>query len=213
MNKHADIRKIYFGNLFPSEPQYNSNEFHGLALDPRFDKDIEHNLNSRLPFADNSIEKIQSQDVIEHIPYDNNVNILDDVYRCLKPGGIFRLSAPDYGSPILKMRSVYDCNGNILADLGMGAAVSSSCNSMVLVKQPTNGDGHIWFPTYEKIIELILLSNIRMCKNILFHHYWKSDGTFIMNTFEDLEMPVSRAPPKDNRASGKPISLIADFIK
>lgn len=213
MNKYVDIKKIYFGNLFPSEPQYKSNEFYGLALYPKFEKDIEHNLNSRLPFDDNSLEKIQSQDVIEHIPYDNNIAILNDVYRALKPGGIFRLSAPDYGSPLLKMRSVYDCDGNILADLSMGATVSSSCNSMVLIKQPMNGDGHIWYPTYEKILALILASEIRMCRSIAFHHYWKSDGTFTANTFNDLEMPVLRAPPIDNRADGKPISIIMDFTK
>lgn len=213
MNEYANIKNIYFGNLFPGEPQYKSNEFYGLALHPKFEKDIEHNLNSRLPFDDNSLEKIQSQDVIEHIPYDNNVAILDDVFRALIPGGIFRLSAPDYGSPLLKMRSVYDCNGNILADLSMGATVSSSYNSMVLIKQPMNDDGHIWYPTYEKVIALILLSQIRMCRSIVFHHYWKSDSTFITNIFDDLGMPVLRAPPKDNRADGKPISLIVDFIK
>jgi SAM-dependent methyltransferase len=213
MNRYLDIKNIYFGNLFPSEPQYKSNEFYGLALHPKFDKDIAHNLNNRLPFDDNTIEKIQSQDVIEHIPYDNNISILDDVYRSLKPGGIFRLSAPDYGSPLLRMRSVYDCNGNILADLSMGATVSSFCNSIVLIKQPFNGDGHIWHPNYEKIITLILASSIRLCRYIYFHHFWKSDGTFTANTFDDLGMPVLRAPPKDNRADGKPISLIVDFIK
>ncbi|WP_159074814.1 methyltransferase domain-containing protein [Polynucleobacter difficilis] len=213
MNKNENIKKIYFGNLFPSEPQYQSNEFYGLALHPKFEKDIQHNLNSRLPFEDNSLEKIQSQDVIEHIPYDNNIAILDDVYRALKPGGIFRLSAPDYCCPLLKMRSVYDCYGNLLADLGMGASVSSSCNSIVLITQPMNGDGHIWYPTHEKLLALILTSKIRMCQSIVFHHYWRSDGTFTANSFDDLGMPVLRAPPHDSRANGKPISIIVDFIK
>ena len=38
-----------------------------------------------------------------------------------KPGGIFRLSVPDYRSPVQKRRSVYDWRGRVTGDLLMGA--------------------------------------------------------------------------------------------
>jgi SAM-dependent methyltransferase len=89
---------IYFGNLFPNEPQYKSGLFYGLAMFPEFDRDILHDAKSPMPFSDGSIRGFQSQDVFEHIPYDKVTAILDDIFRCLRNGGIFRLSVPDYHS-------------------------------------------------------------------------------------------------------------------
>lgn len=213
MESYKNIKKIYFGNLFPNEPQFKSTEFYGLALHPKFEKDLTHNLNKDLPFADNSIEMIQSQDVIEHIPYENNIKILNEVYRCLVKGGFFRLSCPDYNSPLMKQRSIYDCNGKIITDPAMGSSIVSNCNSIPILKQPFDGSTHLWFPTYEKICELILLSDIRLSSKINFYHFWRTDGTFRNDRFDDLGMPISRCPPNDMRANGKPISIIIDFIK
>ena len=73
-----------------------------------------------LPYADNSIAKIQAQDVLEHLPFDKVPFVLDEIYRVLKPGGIFRLSVPDYRSPVHKRRSVYDWRGRVTGDLSDG---------------------------------------------------------------------------------------------
>ncbi len=49
-----------------------------------------------LPFADNSFDCVVSQEVIEHLPYDEV--IFEDMRRVLKPGGIVILGTPDYDS-------------------------------------------------------------------------------------------------------------------
>ena len=49
-----------------------------------------------LPFADNSFDCVVSQEVIEHLPYDES--IFEDMRRVLKPGGIVILGTPDYAT-------------------------------------------------------------------------------------------------------------------
>ena len=49
-----------------------------------------------LPFADNSFDCVVSQEVIEHLPYDEG--IFEDMRRVLKPGGIVILGTPDYAT-------------------------------------------------------------------------------------------------------------------
>lgn len=205
---------IYFGNLYPHEPQFQSGLFYGLALTPRFERDIAHDARKNMPFADGSVKGFQSQDVFEHIPYQKIPAIMDDIFRCLQKGGIFRLSLPDYNSPLLRRRSVYDADGNILCDLAMGGMVSATLNDGVQAGfAGEEGDSHIWFPTFNTVLPLILTSEIRKCDTIQIHHAWIDKDKWICKPFEQGVMPVSRVPPHDMRADGKPISIVIDFIK
>jgi hypothetical protein len=205
---------IYFGNLFPTEAQYRSGLFHGLALHPRFDRDYRFDAASPLPFADASMRGFQSQDVFEHVAYDRIPGILDDIFRCLMPGGLFRLSLPDYNSPVMKRRSVYDSSGRILCDIAMGGVVGASANTKVTVSFRGNpGDAHLWFPTHHAVLRLIVASQIRLSSAIVFHHAWIDGHDCICNSFDESIMPVMRTPPADMRAGGKPVSIVVDFIK
>ncbi len=204
---------VYFGNLFPNEPQYKSGKFCGLALTPRFDRDIPHDARSPMQFEAGSISGFQSQDVFEHIEFEKIPAILDDIYRCLRPGGLFRLSVPDYRSPLLKERSVYDHKGRVVLDTFMGGSVGPGPDGKLQVRMPTDGRAHLWHPTVETVREAILASDIRKCSTIDFLHYWKSDDEWVAKPIDQSLMPVSRIPPHDMRADGRPISLVVDFIK
>ena len=106
--KISENKYIYFGNLLPNEEQYKSGLFVGLALSKKYDRDIVHDATTKLPFSDNSIIGFQSQDVFEHIEFSKIPAILDEIFRCLRQKGILRLSVPDYNSPLLRNRSIYD---------------------------------------------------------------------------------------------------------
>src|SRR6201999_976897 len=112
---------LYFGSLGPHERQFQVENFVGLALEPKHEREIRHDLTAALPYADHSVAKIQAQDVLEHLPFEKVPFVLDEIYRVLKPGGVFRLSVPDYRSPVQKRRSVYDWRGRVIGDLLMGA--------------------------------------------------------------------------------------------
>lgn len=204
---------VYFGNLFPNEPQYKSGKFVGLALSPKFDRDVLHDARHPMRFEDDSVHGFQSQDVFEHIEYEKLPTILDDIYRCLKPGGLFRMSVPDYQSPLLMARSVYDHEGNILLDLSMGGKLSAAHGGQVDVQLPSDGSAHLWHPTIQSVRALILQSDIRKCDRIEFLHYWETRSEAVVHAFDHTLMPVARVPPHDMRAGGKPISIVVDFIK
>lgn len=205
---------LYFGNLTAGERQYASGRFVGLALVPQHGREIRHDAREKLPVPDNSVEKIQSQDVFEHLPYDELPAILDDIHRALKPGGIFRLSLPDYGSPFLLKRCVFDEQGNILADLRMGGRVAWDRKAKRRkVEFLPDGNAHLWFPTWELVWGLIRRSTIEHCAAVRFHHYFVNRNEYVMLDYPEEEMFVMRAPPHDQRAGGLPISLIVDFVK
>lgn len=205
---------LYYGNLLPDEAQFASGRFVGLAFAPKYPRDIRHDAYDRLALPDDCIRRIQSQDVFEHLEYERIPAIFDDIHRVLAPGGMFRLSLPDYLSAPLRRRSVFDANGQILGDLMMGAKVGyDSASGGVAVRFTTDGDAHVWFPDYQQVARLILRSSIRFCRRIEFHHYHLTASSWVCNPFPDEGMPVMRAPPRDMRANGAPVSLIVDFLK
>jgi ubiquinone/menaquinone biosynthesis C-methylase UbiE len=60
---------------------------------------IQADLMKRLPFRDESFDKIVMSEVAEHLP--NDVRGLKEVYRVLKTGGILCLSVPNANYPFL----------------------------------------------------------------------------------------------------------------
>jgi hypothetical protein len=206
-------RYLYFGNLAPKEQQYKSGLFYGLTPHPEADRDIRHDARDPLPFGDASVIAFQSQDVFEHIEQDCIAFIFDEIFRCLMPGGSFRLSMPDYNSPLLKSRSVYDADGNVLFDAAMGGSVVGNMKGGMEVNFPSDGQAHLWFPTYSLVTALIVKSQIRKSSSIEFHHAWIDAKRFVCNDFDQTIMEVRRCPPNDMGAGGKPVSIVVDFIK
>ena len=204
---------LYFGSLGLHERQYQIPNFIGLALAPAHDRETKHNLTDPLPFADDSIGKIQAQDVLEHIAFEKISSVLDEIYRVLRPGGVFRLSVPDYRSPVLKRRSIYDARGRVIGDLLMGAtSYLDQATGDARVRFSEDGDAHLCFPRYELITHLVLKSEIRKAE-IHFYQGFLDDHTYLCEPVPEEEMFVQRAAPHDRRAGGAPTSIIADFVK
>ena len=204
---------LYYGSLGPHERQYAVPNFLGLALHPAHDREMAHDAVAALPFADGTIAKVQAQDVFEHLPFEKLPFVLDEIYRVLKPGGVFRLSVPDYRSPVLKRRSVYDYRGRVTGDLMMGATpYFDSATGDARMRFSEDGDAHLWFPRYELITHLVLKSDIRKA-GIHFYQGFIDDHSFLCEPVPENEMFVLRAAPHDRRANGAPTSIIADFVK
>ena len=204
---------LYFGSLGLHERQYQIANFIGLALQPAHDREIRHNFTDPLPFGDGSIAKIQAQDVLEHVAFEKFPAILDEIYRVLRPGGAFRLSVPDYRSPVLKRRSIYDARGRVIGDLLMGAtSYLDRATGDARVRFSEDGDAHLWFPRYELITHLVLKSEIRKAE-IHFYQGFIDDHTYLCEPVPENEMFVQRAAPHDRRGGGTPTSIIADFVK
>jgi predicted SAM-dependent methyltransferase len=57
---------------------------------------IAYDLRRGLPMPDNSCDFIYSSHFWEHLDNDDGVRLMQDCYRCLRPGGIFRIVLPDF---------------------------------------------------------------------------------------------------------------------
>ena len=204
---------LYFRSLGQHERQFQIANFIGLALEPAHDREIKHDLSGPLLYPDNSIAKIQAQDVLEHLAFEKVPFVLDEIYRVLKPGGIFRLSVPDYRSPVQKRRSLYDARGRVIGDLMTGASsYFDPATGDAKVRFSQDGEAHLWFPRYEMITHLVLKSEIRKAQ-IHFYQAFIDDHSYLCEPVPENEMFVQRSAPHDRRAGGAPTSIIADFVK
>ena len=206
---------IYHGNLYKNEDQYKMPEFYGLALKRESPRDLLLGRNGKIPISDGIVDAVQSQDVLEHVDPAFVVDTLNEIYRVLKPRGFFRLSVPDYRSPLLLKRTIFNHKGEALGDACMGAtAFVQDRNSELQIKHTAPaGDNHLWLPTYEKISEFLGSSKFANSE-IRFLHYIKSDGSHCAEDIPNMEVfKVKRVPPSDNRAGGLPISIVVDIIK
>jgi len=56
---------------------------------------IHHNLRYGIPFHDASVDYLYASHLLEHLFFADAVGFLNEAYRVLKPGGIFRIGVPD----------------------------------------------------------------------------------------------------------------------
>ncbi len=64
--------------------------------------DVWADLRNRLPFYDETVDAIYSHHVIEHLPDTLLEFHFREIYRCLKPGGVFRIGGPNGDAAIEK---------------------------------------------------------------------------------------------------------------
>jgi SAM-dependent methyltransferase len=65
--------------------------------------DVWADLRNRLPFHDGTVDAFYSHHVIEHLPDSMLSSHLQDLFRCLKPGGIIRIGGPNGDSAARKL--------------------------------------------------------------------------------------------------------------
>ena len=57
-------------------------------------------LRERIPLPDASVDRIHSEDFMEHIHHTDYPVLLKEIYRLLKPGAHARMGMPDYGKAV-----------------------------------------------------------------------------------------------------------------
>ena len=202
---------LYYGDMSISRRNITNIPFIGLSLrdEPMFDNQyhIKHDVTKTLPLKNNTVDIIQSEDVFEHIEYNMLKNSINDIFRVLKPGGLFRLSLPDYKCDILYNRSMKDTNGNIIFDKGGGGAYDK------INKKVIHG-GHVWFPVFSSVKSLLETTNFSNDK-IYYLHYYDENNNPITNKIDYNKGFISRTPDNDDRVKDpyRPMSLVIDCYK
>ncbi len=203
--KFSDLSKrekiyLYAGDV-PAMREYD--KYVGLSLSQSNKNHIKHNVLKKYQLEDNSVDGYQSEDVFEHINYEQLQDVINEIYRVLKKGSIFRLCLPDYGCDLLRARSQKNGKGEIIFDpVGGGKYVDGKV---------ING-GHMWFPTYVNVKALLESTHF---KNITFLHYYDENGKGITNKIDYSKGHVMRTPDHDDRVKNpyRPLSLVVDCIK
>lgn len=200
---------LYAGDL-PDMPQYRATRKIGLSLTQENQWHIRHNITNPMPLAEGSVDIYQSEDVFEHIEYAKLPAIVHEIYRVLKKGGLFRLSLPDYRCDLLYERTLRDKNGNILYD-PFGGGNYRRKFYLFGPKVVVDG-GHLWFPTYEFVKELLQAANF---SSVNFLHYFDENKIPHTNRIDYEKGFIQRTPDNDTRVSSpyRPMSIVVDCNK
>lgn len=179
----------------------------GLSVH-RSDQDhIRHDIATvGIPLPDNSVRSYQSEDVFEHIDYMKLPAVIDEIFRVLEPGGLLRMSIPDYRCDVLVARSLRKADGDIVFDPYGGGAYTI---------EGVIGGGHLWFPRIESMRALLARTRFTSEGTIDFLHYYEEDGRPVTRTIDYTKGYVERTPDHDHRVQHpyRPMSMVIDLRK
>lgn len=188
---------LYAGDIC-DETHMSNPYLYGLSINRSDNKHIFHDITKKYPLPDECIDNYQAEDVLEHIELEYIKDTINEIYRILKVGGIFRICLPDYFSPYLKRVSMQDENGNIIFDATGGG---------VLREDGIKQGGHVWFPTYKRMEKI--LSNTYF-KNIEFLCYHTEEGVLVRKEIDFAKGYVRRVSEDINNTV---FSIVIDCYK
>lgn len=179
----------------------------GLSLHRSDRRHIVHDVSTAImPLPDAFVDSYQSEDVFEHIAYHRLRAVIDEIHRVLRPGGLFRLSMPDYRCDVLQARSRRNVAGRIVFDPGGGGSYR---DGHVL------GGGHVWFPRLESVRSLVRRTRFSTHGTIRFLHYYTRAGRPVTHAIDYSRGHVARTPDHDGRVQRpyRPMSIVVDLVK
>lgn len=199
--KHRNGKiRLYAGDINTNCAQYYPDDYViCLSLERHNYRSMKHDIRFPYPLEANTIDSYQIEDVIEHIEIDKAVQILNEIYRILKEGGYLRLSLPDYHAPVLLHNSFLNSSGGVLYDpYGGGKYVGGKvCDG-----------GHVWFPTYGLVREILEQSDFKKYK---FYRYYDVSGKIYGKEIDYSMGYISRT--KEHLSYKEDISIVVDCYK
>jgi hypothetical protein len=177
---------LYAGDIC-DDVHMSINNLYGLSINKADSRHIYHDITIPYPLPDNCIESYQAEDVLEHIFINKIIPTINEIYRILKVGGIFRMCLPDYYSSWLRSISMLDDKGNILYDPTGGGIYGE--------KGVENG-GHVWFPNYDNVKEILKQTKFN---KIDFMCYRTEDNELHMKDIDFSKGYVNRIFQKENK--------------
>jgi SAM-dependent methyltransferase len=200
----SDSRKLYAGKLRRALPQFATH--FGITPFYASTRNIKQDVAEPFPIPDGSAEIFQSEDVFEHIELTKMVPMFNEIHRVLAPGGLFRLSLPDYHFDQHIERCQRGPSGEIVFDPGGGGK---------FVDGRVIDGGHVWFPTIEIVRNLFDQSRFAARGVVKFLQYNSGDGTFNLDAIDYSLGYIKRTPDHDARVADRPrpISIVVDARK
>jgi predicted SAM-dependent methyltransferase len=92
----GEMVRVEFGSGDNPDPDYDVH----TDIDPDYPVDFVLDASKSLPFDDSSVDAIKAVDILEHISYQNTLDVLKEWNRVLKPGGELYVQVPEAGVAI-----------------------------------------------------------------------------------------------------------------
>jgi len=61
---------------------------------PELHPDLVLDVTEGFPYEDNSVDEVRAHDFLEHIPIGKTIGVINEIWRVLKPGGVFEHLTP-----------------------------------------------------------------------------------------------------------------------
>lgn len=188
---------LYAGDIVDDVHMANP-DLYGLSIHKADSKHILHDITKKYPLPDNCIFTYQAEEVLEHIEMEKLIDAIDEIYRILKKGGLFRLCLPDYYSPYLSSISMKNTAGGIIFNPAGGGTFGE--------RGVMNG-GHVWFPNYQNVKVLLGKTKFRNCNFLCYH---TKDGSLIRKEIDFVKGYIRRVPQNNENSI---YSIVVDCYK
>lgn len=175
-------------------------ELYGLSINKADARHILHDITNKYPLPDNSIYSYLAEDVLEHIEYSKLIDSINEIFRILKKGSLFRICLPDYNSPYLNNISMKSRDGKILFDPTGGGQYK---------KEGVVNGGHKWFPNYSSVKYLLDRTKF---KDVRFLCYRTKNGDLIRSKIDFSKGHINRISSDDQDAE-QIYSIVVDCYK
>ncbi len=197
IKQQAEIH-LYAGDIYDDFDKYPDRVI-CLSLTNSNYRCIQHDITLPYPLEDNCIDSYQIEDVLEHIEKEKAVSTINEIYRILKVGGYLRLSLPDYNSKLVLHNSFIN---------GKGEAVYDPTGGGRYIGGKVCDGGHIWFPTYEIVRDMLEKSAFT---DYRFYRYHDASGNVYSQEIDYGKGYISRV--KENCLEQEDISIVVDCYK
>ena len=140
-----------------------------------------------LPVENNSVDLVYSSHVLEHMSYLEMKRALREIYRILKPGGIFRLVVPDltffitnYCNEVLNPEASHLAAENFLKGTILGE-YSPPKNFFLLLRKILGNSQHKWMYDFESLSHALSMERFTSIRRA-------SYNDSIEMAFQDVEL-------------------------
>ena len=144
------------------------------------DNILVHDLSRGIPFDSNSVDAVYHSHTLEHLDRDVAVDMLNEVLRVLKPGGVHRIVVPDFE---LRCRSYVEHLDTCDADPTQQAAHSGYVSAILEQSVRREAHGTSQQRPLRRRVENLILGDARRRGHT---HQWMYDRINLRSTLLDL---------------------------
>ena len=129
------------------------------------------------PYFDNTLDAVFSEHMIEHVPGEKGLFMLEQAFRCLKPRCPIRIGAPNrdfFNTNVLHNDHPY------VVKYCRDILNNSAPDAQRVIRRTLHDQGHVWVPTPEMLVDQIKRAGFKEVEVV---EYGKSKFDVFESTF------------------------------